>query len=329
MKILKRRFWLFLLKLIGLTNLLLFFTLKFINIKKTKHAQIRVYIFNFLISQLQSIMIKFDFNQKLLISKEEVYVEDEGISLSTEKTNRYYKVNSKIIPNQGSLIFKNLSTLGINNFKNIIDLGANFGEVSIWFSKNFPDANIFAIEASSDNFRILKKNILIQNFNTSNITAQNIAVADRVGSIEITSNFGAQNSIVLDNNNPRIRKGGKLKTETVSCNTLEGIFSSFNIKFCDLIKIDIEGAEPLLKNSLEKLLDRIGSIHIEIGDKSSFEKYMDLISPLLKAGFVAIPEERFHERYFKIEDFNKSIGNYYITRFQRIKHLTNNHIYFT
>ena len=86
-----------------------------------------------------------------------------------------------------------------------------------------------------DNFRILKKNILIQNFNTSNITAQNIAVADRVGSIEITSNFGSQNSVILDNNNPRIRKGDKIKTETVSCNTLEGIFNSFNKLFTNLL----------------------------------------------------------------------------------------------
>ena len=51
------------------------------------------------------------------------------------------------------------------------------------------------------------------------------------------------------------------------------ICEEFKINEIDFLKIDIEGAEPLLDNSLNILLPNIKSMLVEFSDKNSFELY--------------------------------------------------------
>ena len=98
----------------------------------------------------------------------------DPIMLRTDYTNKYYKsLSSSKITNEAE-IFSDLINKEKSN--NIIDIGSCFGEISIFFAKNFKKSKIFSIEGSTENFKVLKHNIKINNI--SNIIFENSIISD-------------------------------------------------------------------------------------------------------------------------------------------------------
>ena len=157
-----------------------------------------------------------------------------------------------------------------------VDIGANIGAVSIFvdsFNKNrgFDNKiNVYSIEPEPNNLYLLNQNI--QNNPTENITVVNNAIWHEEKMVSI-SNRGGNSSIV----GPE----GEEKSEVLAI-TLETLFSRYDIKEVDVMKIDIEGAEfDLILNTPEETLAKIKYLVLEF-DKSFDGRFGKMIEKLSK-----------------------------------------------
>lgn len=124
-----------------------------------------------------------------------------------------------------------------------LDLGANIGAFSLPFAAHGWKG--YAFEAGSKNTDVLKKSILLNDFD---ITVVEQAVYDRTGSIKFVENgpwgsvendiFHEENAVVLD---------------TVA---LDDWYEGAGVEQIDLIKIDIEGSEVAAFRGMENMLQK-------------------------------------------------------------------------
>ena len=226
----------------------------------------------------------FNYKGDILIHKNECFVGDDGVFLNTKATNRYLKSSSISKINQGFDLYEKIKKI-LNKVDIIIDLGANVGEISLYLSKIFPSSKIFSIEPSTKNLLIFKENIKKQYFNCNNITIIKKVVCNYNGKIKITNSFRAENTVILDpkknkhiNNKFKNNSEKFKKTEEVDASTLLKICEENKINEIDFIKIDIEGAEPLLTEDINKLKPKL--IFTEISDKNTEASYQEMLDKL-------------------------------------------------
>jgi FkbM family methyltransferase len=156
-----------------------------------------------------------------------------------------------------------------------VDVGANIGAVSMFvdnFNKTRDDdkkIKVYAVEPEPNNLDLLNKNI--QNNPTENIIVVNNAIWHEEAVVSI-SNRGGNSSIVdLE----------KDKSEVLAI-TLDKLFSIYNIKEVDVMKVDIEGAEfDLIINTPAETLAKINTLVLEF-DKSFDGKFGKMIEKLAK-----------------------------------------------
>ena len=138
---------------------------------------------------------------------------------------------------------KFLSGVGLPNGKDfseglIIDAGAYAGFTSRFLSRFFPEAVIYAIEPSLDNFDALKSNIDLSP--NDNIVAVNKCLTAISGATYTLTKSGSDLShSITDYEKPGFTKS----TESVSSITLGDILDFSGRKRISLLKCDIEGAE--------------------------------------------------------------------------------------
>ena len=134
------------------------------------------------------------------------------------------------------------------NLKTIIDLGAHVGFTSLFYATEYPNANIYAVEASEGNFNVLKQNA--KSF--KNITTLNKAVYSSDGKVLFSNDGLSYNTKISSDGNP---------IQAISVNTLMEMYAIDNI---DLIKIDIEGTEEIILKENNQWLEKTDNIIIEI-----------------------------------------------------------------
>jgi len=258
--------------------------------RSSQHRQL--YVLKVCIYILKRFINYFDYKGDIMVNKNGSYIGTDGVFLSTKATKRYLKSNNTSKINQGFALSKVIKKLDAVNV--VFDIGANVGEVSIYFSKMYPNSKIFSIEPSTRNLIIFKENMHDQFFECKNITIIEKAVSNYNGKIKITKHLNAQNTIIL---NPEINReinNKNLKfldeTEEVEVVTLENLCEQYQINEIDFMKIDIEGAEPLLTISIKKLQPKM--IFMEISSKNT--------------------EASFHEMYDKLKDIYQFYDNEFI-----------------
>jgi len=238
--------------------------------------------------QLSNIMSAAQLKQGLTVKDDgSLFVVSDGISLNAVGTNRYLKVANKPSGNQGEDMASFLEYVGVSP-RNVFDLGANFGEISLYFAKFYPQSRVVAVEASSENLAILQSNLKGQGFSTSSIQVIHAAMSDRDGTVRIGRGKGADNSIL-----PEYQNTGPDNlpvTEDVAAISLQTLFSKSGVETVDFMKIDIEGAEPLLLDAICELSGRIQAMLIEFGSKNTAAKYMPFLHRLTAAGFSVYAE---------------------------------------
>lgn len=229
-------------------------------------------------------MIKyFNYKGDIMVNRHGSFVGTDGVFLSTKGTNRYLKSNSSKKINQGAKLNENIKKI-LNSVKIILDIGANVGEISIYLSKMYQNSKIYSIEPSKRNLSIFKKNLDDQFDECSNIMIIEKAVCDYNGKINITSSLNAANTIMLNHELNRTLKGYDKKiidhVEEVDAITLNELCKQNNIIEIDFMKVDIEGAEPLLTPSILDLKPRL--IFMEISLKNSEKNYQEMLFKLEK-----------------------------------------------
>lgn len=158
---------------------------------------------------------------------------------------------------------------------NIIDIGANIGAFSLLAAKK-TKAHIFALEPIPVNFRILKKNVELNNF-TSRISPYCLALGmknERRNMVLSKRNMGGHSFFIPGTN-----------TTSVECETLETFLKNNNIEHVDYIKCDCEGGEyEIFLNTPRAVFNRISTITIELHDVQGYS-FSDLENHFQKMGY--------------------------------------------
>lgn len=255
------------------------------DIGRNHNRHLRVRVLRRGIDRLRDAMSAVHYKQGILLMGAEAYAFSEGIFLNMKGTNRYLKIVGEMEGNEGKKMLLFLKSKGVE-VKKMIDLGANFGEISLYFSRHCPEAKILAIEPSSSNFKILKSNCHFQNFPTGNILLVNEAVSDVKGVVEITKGISAENILIHSGIHLKEEDSDKsdVLTEKVAADTLASFMERFDFNELDFLKVDIEGSEPMLYESLKQRISDIRSVLIEIGNKADHRMYIPLIELFWDSG---------------------------------------------
>jgi FkbM family methyltransferase len=126
--------------------------------------------------------------------------------------------------------------------KQIIDIGANTGLFVLRAKQLWPDVSILAFEPEPNNYQALKETIKVNHLN--NVEAINAAVSDKNGSLTLflhPRNIGGHSTVHHLSANEVI----------VDAYRLDHFINPLRIQKCDLLKVDCEGGELAIFQSLD------------------------------------------------------------------------------
>ncbi|MCL2453269.1 MAG: FkbM family methyltransferase [Alphaproteobacteria bacterium] len=177
------------------------------------------------------------------------------------------------IPSSAKKIFLRLGTTDVEAFEHvfindeygfslarqpsiIIDAGANVGMSAVYFTLRYPMAKIVAIEPEPSNFAMLEKNAQL----FPQISPINAALWNREGLVHL-----------------KYSGGGLWGTQTTGCQaatgtpvpatTLQALMQKLGIRYVDLLKVDVEGAECEIFKDATPWINRVGVICAELHDR--------------------------------------------------------------
>ena len=164
----------------------------------------------------------------------------------------------------------------------IIDCGANVGYSIAYFKKEYPNSTIYGFEPDKQSFELLKKNIAFNRF--TNVHIYQKAVTNHNGLVNFFTIHDYSKTppvmSLLEN---------QLTDKLISVKSIDlgSFIDTFNtIDFC---KIDVEGAESLIFESLfasqnlKKIQEFVVEYHHWVKQEYSLER---LIAKLEKNGFI-------------------------------------------
>lgn len=175
----------------------------------------------------------------------------------------------------------------------IIDIGANTGVFALLAQNNNPSAKVIAIEPVEVNFDVLSKNIAENHFP---IYAENIALSDKEGTARMYMLKDRLNYMTSVNDNryalhPEVQGSHEVVEIEVPIRPFSYVFVKGGLKEIDLVKIDVEGHEPTVLQSMLPYIEKSKPvILIEIiGDENAVQ----LQEMFIKLGyqFVSINEK--------------------------------------
>ena len=224
-----------------------------------------------------------------------------SIAKITSKENIIIKLRTK---STDFLTFVNIwifdeylkNKIDIQNKDIIIDIGGHVGLFALYASQFCKNGQIYSFEPVIENYNLLLKNV--EDNNLTNIKVFNTAVSKNNGKINLFLNSDqAAHSIF---NKTTLSK-------EVNSITLQNIFEVNNIKNCDLLKIDCEGAEyEILGNLPTKYFTKIQKMVIECHFvKTKKDLFNNLKISLKQQNFELVEKELENEL---VIIFGKNVG---------------------
>jgi len=149
----------------------------------------------------------------------------------------------------------------------IVDIGAHFGFFSLFANRNArKDSQIYSFEPSTENFQRLKKNILDNKI--ENVRMFRCAIGSKDGAGKLIHRENPANSALEE-----IMQSPSSSFEKVEIKTLETVIKENEIQKIDFLKMDCEGAEyAILETLSDEIFSIIKTISLEFHDLKS-EKY--------------------------------------------------------
>jgi FkbM family methyltransferase len=134
----------------------------------------------------------------------------------------------------------------------VVDVGANIGYFTLLMANRVgPQGKVIAFEPLSENFRILKENIKLNDH--TNVVAENYALMSRAERIELRSATPGAITWVAS---VRIDEQSAVESQSVEAVTLDEYVEKNGSAKIDFLKIDVEGAEASVLEGATNLLDR-------------------------------------------------------------------------
>ncbi len=126
-----------------------------------------------------------------------------------------------------------------------VDIGAHIGYFTRLFSGLVgPTGRVLAFEADPDNFQLLNQNVA----DKKNVLIYQLAISDQIGLLDFfksSDKTGSHSLLPADSRPTKV---------TVVAETLDHFLSEQGINQVDVIKMDIEGAEPLAIKGMANIL---------------------------------------------------------------------------
>ena len=189
---------------------------------------------------------------------------------------------------------KNGFKIGKNDI--VIDIGAHIGIFSLYASKFCVNGKILCYEPS-ENFQLLQSNIS-QN-QIKNIFPHNIAVSKSNDVIALYINPDNTAHSICDSTSKSIQ---------VKSRTLQNIFDSNKLEICDYLKLDCEGAEYEIIESLpNEYFKKIKQIYIEYHFSDSKHDELDNMIKKLELMSFSIIKESLEQGIGTIFAVNKEL----------------------
>lgn len=126
----------------------------------------------------------------------------------------------------------------------IIDCGSNIGMSILFFKKYYPQAKIIGFEPDRETFAVLKENVAEWNA----VAIHNLALSDREGMISFYSDAEGKGKLAMSITKQGEEHGMRCKETKVPTTKL----SSYITAQVDFLKLDVEGAETLVLEDLDK-----------------------------------------------------------------------------
>lgn len=173
----------------------------------------------------------------------------------------------------------------------MIDVGANVGAWALMMGKCAKSPRVVAFEPGARTFAVLRENV--QRNGLPNVEARQAAVSDSAGTVRFQDSRTAS---VYNRLQPSSGSGGAKRTMEgcaeydVPSVTLDDVARELQAETVDLLKVDVEGAEPLVLRGMARLLaeKRVRRIYIEL-EPDNLQAFgfglEDVLGPLFEAGF--------------------------------------------
>lgn len=176
----------------------------------------------------------------------------------------------------------------INSFKDksiFWDIGANIGSYSLYAAK-IKDLKVLAFEPEYNNLELLSKNIRINNL-SKQIKIFPIPLSNKNSDVEfkvsdITPGSALSSITDYDQNGLEINKSHYFSTFSMR---LDDFCKTFNTPEPDYLKIDIDGAEHLVLEGANDVIENLKSILIET-NFNYHEQYINITKILLEKNFI-------------------------------------------
>ena len=150
-----------------------------------------------------------------------------------------------------------INKIKFNNLDTVIDCGSNIGEIGLLFKLKKIKINYIAFEPASYEFKCLKKNIGINNFNL-----YKVALWKHFSNNDLfVKSETADSSLFRINNYDFIKR--------VKCKKLDDYNFNKNIK---LLKIEAEGAEPEVLIGAERTIQNCSFISVDAGPERGVDQ---------------------------------------------------------
>ena len=155
----------------------------------------------------------------------------------------------------------------------VLDIGGHIGCFTLFVAHRAPKGRVFTYEPEPVNFEMLRENVRINDF--SHVTVHNLAVSADKGERKMVQPDKKGST----GGNSFFARGNRSFTAT--CTTLPLIFEENNLDQVDFLKLDCEGAEiEILETLPDEIFSRIRQMVMEIHYpdrmRPIFERIQDL-----------------------------------------------------
>jgi FkbM family methyltransferase len=158
----------------------------------------------------------------------------------------------------------------------VIDISANAGYFTLFALSRMPGARTFSYEPIPANFNQLKRNLDLNPGQSAR--AFQMAVAGQPGTLTLA--YDPSDAFTTS---ATVNAQANAATIQVACTSLAEIFRGHKLDYCDLLKMDCEGAEyDILYNCPADVLTRIRQIAMEVHGGTKPEHNIDSLEAYLR-----------------------------------------------
>ena len=194
---------------------------------------------------------------------------------------------------------------GFKKNKSVIfwDIGANIGLYSVYAAAKFKNLKVIAFEPSTNNLRILSRNIYLNNLQNK-ILINQIPLTNKENQFQLLNEpkfiEGYSNNSFGTNLRPNKKKSRSNNSYQLIGSSINYFLKNKILEIPDYIKLDVDGLEHLILDGASKYLvyNKIKSILIEIDDKNK-SHYKKIFKIMKKSNFKLIlkkREDRFYDK---------------------------------